>query len=47
MKKSEKRKLKLSRETLASLEAGKLAGAAGGYEQPAAFSDLWAQTTCL
>lgn len=47
MKKTEKRKLTLSKETIARLEVGQLAGAAGGTVQHPAFSDLWEQTTCL
>ncbi len=42
MKKTVKKKLTLSKETVASLEVCKLAAVAG-----AAFSDLWEQTTCL
>jgi hypothetical protein len=49
MKKREKKKLTLSKETIAKLESGKLneVVAAGGFEGPAAYSDLWPQTTCL
>ncbi|HSK81735.1 MAG TPA: class I lanthipeptide [Thermoanaerobaculia bacterium] len=50
MKKTEKRKLSkltLSKETIASLEVGKLAEAVGGLVQGPAFSDRWAETTCL
>lgn len=47
MKKSGKRKLTLSKETVANLEAGKLAEVAGGTHQGQQFSDLWEKTTCL
>jgi hypothetical protein len=42
MKKTVKKKLTLSKETITSLEAGKLVEVAG-----AAYSDLWPQTTCM
>ena len=42
MKKMVKKKLILSKETIASLEADKLAEVAG-----AQFSELWEKTTCM
>jgi hypothetical protein len=47
MKKAGKRKLTLSKETIASLEVGKLVGVVGGTVQGAALSDRWPETTCL
>ncbi|HYH46321.1 MAG TPA: class I lanthipeptide [Thermoanaerobaculia bacterium] len=47
VKKTGKRKLTLSKETIVNLEAGKLAGAAGATHQLPAFSDLWEKTTCV
>jgi hypothetical protein len=48
VKKAGKRKLTLSKETLASLEAGKLVEVAGGGNfQGAGLSDRWQETTCL
>jgi hypothetical protein len=48
MKKTVVRKLTLSRETIANLEAGKLGEVvAGGNVQGEAFSDLWEKTTCM
>lgn len=47
MKKALKKKLTLSKETIANLEAEKLAEALGGLEQAPAFSDKWEVTTCL
>ncbi len=47
MKKTVKRKLTLSKETIASLEAGKTGAVVGGIVEHRAFSDLWEQTTCL
>ena len=48
MKKTGTRKLTLSKETIANLEAAKLSEVAGGgiWQRPA-LSDLWEQTTCL
>jgi hypothetical protein len=47
MKKVAKKKLTLSKETIASLEAGKLKEALGdGIGRPA-LSDRWQETTCL
>ena len=48
MKKSGKRKLTLSKETVANLEAGKLVEVVGnGNYQGPEFSDLWEKTTCM
>lgn len=47
MKKTEKKKLTLNKETIASLEAGKLVEVAGGTVQLPALSDNWEQTTCV
>lgn len=47
MKKTEKRKLTLSKETIMRLEVGRLVEAAGGTVRQPAFSDLWEQTTCM
>jgi hypothetical protein len=48
MKKTVKRKLTLSKETVASLEVGKLAEVAGGNETDTTkYSDLWPVTTCM
>jgi hypothetical protein len=47
MKKTGKRKLTLSKETIACLEAGKLVEVVGGTIQAAALSDRWPETTCL
>ena len=47
MKKTLKRKLTLSKETIASLEAGKLGEVVGGNLQGQQFSDLWEKTTCV
>lgn len=47
MKKAEKKKLKLNKETIANLEAGKLAEVVGGVFQDQAFSDQWENTTCM
>jgi len=47
MKKELKKKLTLSKETIASLEADKLGKVAGGLENVAAFSELWEKTTCV
>jgi len=48
MKKTGKRKLTLSKETIASLEVGKLVEVVGdGTLQGPALSDRWAETTCL
>lgn len=42
MKKTVKKKLTLSKETVVNLEIGKLVEVEGG-----AYSDLWPQTTCM
>lgn len=47
MKKTGPRKLTLSKETIANLEAGQLVQVVGGTAQLPAFSDRWAETTCL
>lgn len=51
MKKTGLKKLTLSKDTIASLEAGKLAGVDGGFDRAGAalgkFSDNWEQTTCM
>jgi hypothetical protein len=48
MKKAEKRKLTLNKETIANLEAGKLVDVRGdGTFQGVAFSDKWQETTCV
>lgn len=47
MKKELKKKLTLSKETIASLEADKLAEVLGGLAQAPAFSDKWEVTTCM
>jgi hypothetical protein len=47
MRKTEKKKLTLSKETITRLEVGKLGQAVGGTVQQPAFSDLWEQTTCM
>lgn len=47
MKKEEKRKLTLNKETIKNLEVGKLGEVVGGTEQGPAFSDRWRETTCL
>lgn len=47
MKKTLKRKLTLNKETIASLEAGKLVEVVGGTAVGPAFSDRWQETTCL
>jgi hypothetical protein len=46
MKKAEKRKLTLNKETIKNLEAGKLVEVAGGT-QVQGLSDRWQETTCL
>ncbi len=48
MKKALKRKLTLSKETIANLEADKLTQAVGGDNLLGiAFSDNWEKTTCV
>lgn len=48
MKKTGKRKLTLSKETITNLETGKLVEAVGGGPfQGAGLSDRWEETTCL
>lgn len=47
MKKTAKRKLTLSKETIANLEAGKLAAVDGGTYQLPALSENWEKTTCV
>lgn len=48
MKKALKRKLTLSKETIANLEAEKLTEVVGGGNlQGIAFSDNWEKTTCV
>ena len=48
MKKAGQRKLTLSKETIASLEVGKLVDVAGGGTlQGQALSDRWKETTCM
>jgi hypothetical protein len=47
MKKTAKRKLTLSKETIARLEAGQQAEVAGGTREAPAYSDLWPETTCM
>ena len=50
MKKAVKKKLTLNKETVASLEAGKLievAGGGGTFYQVGGVSDRWQETTCL
>lgn len=47
MKKTEKRKLTLNKETIKNLEVGKLVEVAGGTAPAPAFSDLWQVTTCM
>lgn len=47
MKKELKKKLTLSKETIASLEADKLAEVLGGLAQAPVFSDKWEVTTCM
>jgi hypothetical protein len=46
MKKTVK-KLALSKETIASLEVGKLVEVEGGGSQGPQFSDRWRETTCV
>ena len=47
MKKAEKRKLTLNKETIKNLEVGTLVEVVGGTAQGPAFSDRWQETTCL
>lgn len=48
MKRTAKKKLTLSKETIASLEVDRLVEVAGGISQQGpAFSDRWAESTCM